>query len=61
MKTNPETNRIKTEASRQRRAKAYTFMKRMYLQERNLEKFPRRNRAPDYSRFDEWLAQKLKE
>lgn len=55
----PETNRAKAETNRQRRALSYDYMKALYLQERGLTKFPRLNRAPDYSDFDEWLKQKL--
>jgi hypothetical protein len=52
-------NRAKAETNRQRRALAYDYMKALYLKERGIDKFPRKNRAPDYSDFDEWLAQKI--
>jgi hypothetical protein len=52
-------NRAKAETNRQRRALAYDYMKALYLKERGFSKFPRKDRAPDYSDFDEWLAQKL--
>jgi hypothetical protein len=58
MTHNPEANRAKAETNRQRRALAYDYMKALYLKERRLSKFPRKDRAPDYSDFDEWLKQK---
>ncbi len=52
-------NRAKAETNRQRRALAYDYMKALYLKERGFSKFPRKDRAPDYSDFDKWLAEKL--
>lgn len=54
-------NRRDVATSAARKTTAYNILKAMYLKERGLTKFPRLNRAPDYSDFDEWLKQKLKE
>lgn len=61
MTKSTELNRRDVATITSRKTDAYNIMKAMYLAERGTDKFPRLNRAPDYSDFDEWLTQKKKE
>ena len=61
MNKSPESNRADNATYKSRAKDAYAYMKALYLKERGLTKFPRKKRAPDYSDFDKWLDQKLKE